>query len=75
MEKIYDVMTAVDDSLELLSEKINRKSLKLLVKWTRESIDDYDTIRNLLIEERTFFSNYLNDKRILYDVKFNVEIN
>lgn len=74
MEKIYDVMTAVDDSLSLLSEKINRKSLKLLVKWTRESIDDYDTIRNLLIEERTFFSNYLNDKRLQYDAKYNLEL-
>lgn len=56
MHKVYDLVPAMEDSYDQLKDRINGTTLSALIKWTKESADDYYILRQLMIDEKEYFT-------------------
>ena len=52
MTKEYDVMESLEMNMTEMQRKISKEKLDHLIEWTRPELNDYNIVRDLLLEER-----------------------
>ena len=73
MTKEYDVMESIEMNMSEIQRKISKEKLEYLIEWTRPELNDYNIVRDLLLEERKELTQMFEDKLTEYNDKYGVK--
>jgi hypothetical protein len=70
IDKDFDLLKSFEFNKKELERKIEPQNLTYLLELTQKELGDYDTIREDLINERKFLTDYFKEKMEDYEAKF-----
>lgn len=70
IDKDYDLMRSLEINKKEMQRKIEPHHLIYLTELTKKEMEDYDLIREDLMEERRFLIELFKEKLELYEKKF-----
>ena len=65
----YDLMSSMEDNKEELERKIEPENLRYLINLTENEIGDYSLLRDDLLQERKFLTEFFKEKFEEYERK------
>lgn len=70
IDKDFDLLKSFEFNTKELERKIQSENLSYLLDLTQGELEDYDTIRQDLLDEREFLTRYFKEKLEDYETKF-----
>lgn len=70
MEKDYDIIKAIELNRPELEKKIDEDKLNYMVRLTEREVGDYNTVRQDLLDERRFLTEYFSEQFNAYKEKY-----